>query len=152
MATVTKDILDTADMLIRTSKLPLKSPGLYDEATEVKHIKSLSDLINANGLMPDEVERLSIFVEEMSEVSQELNKLIQTTMKILRHGYKVIDPHTLIEYNNRQALETELGHLSNAITLMQRNNDISAEHIEQAAEAKRQTIVKYLHHQDPTKL
>lgn len=99
----------------------------------------------SNGLSDAETERLALLAEELMEAAQ-------IAMKVLRHGYAATDHGSGVVYNNRADLEIELGHVSNAIKLMARNEDISLDRVEQAYQAKRRMISKYLHHQDATKL
>lgn len=99
----------------------------------------------SNGLSDAETERLALLAEELMEAAQ-------VAMKILRHGYVATDNTSGVVYNNRSDLEIELGHVSNAIKLMARNEDISLDRVEQAYQVKRRLIGKHLHHQDKTKL
>lgn len=89
---------------------------------------------NFNRLTPAQDERLSLLAEECAEV-------IVAVMKIQRHGYDRL--------NNRADLETECGHVNNALRLMVAAGDIDADRLQSAAYNKARKIGPYLHHQGP---
>lgn len=100
-------------------------------------------------LTSEETERLAILIEETVEITSEFNRLsndlIQTATKTLRHGYESCHPATNI--TNREALEIEIGHLLNAVSMMVYKGDLDLDKIIDSAKVKSETIVKYLHHQ-----
>lgn len=93
-----------------------------------------------NGLTEAEQERLVIIAEECGEV-------VQSTCKILRHGYESKNPKAHDSETNRQALERELGDVLHAIKRMTMAGDLTRERIEERAESKPSHILPYLHHQ-----
>lgn len=90
-----------------------------------------------NNLGPDELERLSILMEEMAEA-------IQIVGKIQRHGYESYNPSDPA-FSNTDLLEKELGHVQHAISSMVANNDIDAKNMEIAKCEKKESIKQYLH-------
>ena len=90
-----------------------------------------------NDLLPSELERLSILMEEMAEV-------IHIIGKIQRHGYESYHPENS-RVLNRQLLEKEIGHVSHAINLMIANKDIDAGSIDLERANKKKKILQYLH-------
>jgi len=92
-----------------------------------------------NDLTPAEDERLSILVEECSEV-------IKAAMKIQRHGYESNNKGQL-PLTNRQDLERELGHVVYIYTEMIRQRDVNPLKITESAVEKMRTIGQYTHHQ-----
>lgn len=92
-----------------------------------------------NPVSPAEAERLTILIEECSEV-------IKEATKILRHGYLAHDKG--ITYDNRFALETEIGDTLNAIDMMYEAKDIAMKTIQQRVAYKRFHGV-ITHHQPP---
>lgn len=80
-------------------------------------------------------ERLVLLAEECSEV-------IKACMKILRHGYG--DSST---YDNRGALEFEMGHVDYAYQLMLYHEDIDEDNVQQSMKVKEAEIAQYLHFQ-----
>lgn len=93
---------------------------------------------NENELTPAETERLAVLSEEMGEA-------IQVIGKILRHGY--VSTHPNGGPNNRRLLEKELGDVRHAMIRMCEAGDLNKDTIHAEAEAKRETVEKYLHHQ-----
>lgn len=94
-----------------------------------------------NNLTPAEAERLALLAEEMGEAAQIIGK-------ILRHGYDSYNPTIADSPRNREMLETELGHISWAIGLMCKVNDISQGNIQQHKAVKANKVGRYLHHQN----
>ncbi len=92
-----------------------------------------------NQLSPAQVERLGLLAEECAEV-------IGVIGKILRHGLHSTHPHNPDGPDNLSLLEFELGHVHFAETLLQRDG-LSAEKMAHSFQAKRISIIKYLHHQ-----
>lgn len=96
-----------------------------------------------NQLTPAQAERLAILAEECGEV-------IQVVGKILRHGYESVHPDG--GQTNRQLLESEIGDVQAAITLLSYNNgvslrsDLDIKHIRNAEESKLIRISTFLHH------
>lgn len=93
-----------------------------------------------NGLSLAETERLDILIEELGEVLQAIGK-------IKRHGWKPTDHTTGIVYDNRGDLQTELGHVRNAMELMASKGDIDEMALVRAAVDKASRWGPYLHHQ-----
>lgn len=94
---------------------------------------------NFNNLSPAETERLALLLEEMSEASQIIGK-------ILRHGYSSFNPNGPL--SNRRMLEMELGHVKVALTLMEESHDVDRDKIQDSAWLKNLKMGKYLHHQN----
>lgn len=86
----------------------------------------------------DQKERLSILMEEMGETLQAMGK-------IQRHGYESGWPTA--NGQNRRDLETEIGHVQYALTLMCKAGDIDETKILMAQDRKAIDIEPYLHHQ-----
>ena len=95
----------------------------------------------SNGLTKAETERLSLLVEECSEV-------IQAATKILRHGYESLNPDNPAHAGNRSDLEDEIGHVVFAVSMLVRNGDVKPLHIEQSAAFKVKKVRRYLHHNE----
>jgi hypothetical protein len=95
-------------------------------------------VVSFNRLSPAEAERLALLMEEMGET-------VQVIGKILRHGYESTHPDG--GPTNRGLLEKEIGDVRAAIHLMTEAKDIYDDNIWTFAEAKRQNVKKYLHHQ-----
>src|SRR3954468_7860021 len=102
-----------------------------------------------NNLSAAQAERLAILSEELGEA-------VQAVGKILRHGFKSLNPikyvlqgdGTEIEnYDNRQNLEIELGDVLFAMQQMLSAGDLSKSNINKRKRAKAKKIVPYLHHQ-----
>ncbi len=91
-----------------------------------------------NQLTPAEAERLALLAEECADV-------IQIVGKILRHGYESRHPDG--GPTNRALLETELGHIEVAQSMLCCAGDSSLESIGAQRRAKRTRIAAYLHHQ-----
>lgn len=92
---------------------------------------------HANLLSEAEQERLSILIEEASEV-------IQIACKILRHGYASKHPNG--GPTNRENLTMEMGHLRFAMGFLEHYYDVLQERVNREAEAKASSVQKYLHH------
>ena len=95
-------------------------------------------LKNFNSLTPKETERLAILMEEMSEASQVIGK-------ILRHGYESFHPNDP-DRSNKSLLAEEIGHVRYIVGEMCQCGDISGFIMQVAAEKKATRINKYLHH------
>lgn len=97
-----------------------------------------------NRLNPAQHERLAILSEELGEAQQAIGK-------ILRHGYdcRNTDLDTCEAYapDNRSNLETELGDVICAISMLSDEADVSHIRIAERALAKAKKIQLYLHHQ-----
>jgi len=94
-----------------------------------------------NALTEPEQERLSILIEECSEV-------IQAGCKILRHGYESTNPKVPLSQTNRQDIERELGDLLHALTRLCMAGDLNGAEIERRRDSKPAHIAPYLHHQE----
>jgi hypothetical protein len=97
-----------------------------------------------NRLTPDEQERLVVLSEECAEV-------IQVVSKILRHGYESFHPSKPKGLGNRGQLQKELGHVLNAIRMMDRKADITSSVLYFHRDQKTRSIGKYLHHNEVKK-
>lgn len=91
-----------------------------------------------NKLVPAEEERLWCLTEELGEVLQAIGK-------IGRHGYESRHPQG--GPDNRETLERELGDVLYSMRTMANKYDIEWSTVEEWAEAKRESIRPYLHHQ-----
>ncbi len=87
----------------------------------------------------------SAHLERLALLSEELGEAQQTVGKILRHGYASRHPNG--GPDNRENLETELGHVLFAVSLMNMNGDVSIEAIQSSSTRKEATVQQYLHHQ-----
>ncbi len=94
-----------------------------------------------NRLSLAEAERLDILTEELGEV-------LRIIGKVKRHGWIATDHTTGIRYDNRAELEHELGHVRNVMAAMDARGDIDEEKVLEAAIAKADSWLPYLHHQD----
>lgn len=93
-------------------------------------------------ITPAEGERLALLLEELGEAQQAIGK-------ILRHGYESRDPtREPSSPSNREALETELGHVHHAIDRLTLARDLNALSIVDARKAKADRVWRWLHHQD----
>ena len=96
-----------------------------------------------NELETDEIERLAYLMEELSEASAVIGKII-------RHGYDSVNPTlpSSDQISNRQMLETELADIMFAVHLMRENGDIDQDDIiSMLLDAKIAEPLKYFHHQ-----
>lgn len=98
-----------------------------------------------NNLTPAEHERLSLLVEECSEV-------IQAAGKILRHGYESKDPTDDNAPTNRSNLERELGDVSLILRIMVREGDVNSTNMSKFSDKKAAKLQRYLHHNEVNKL
>jgi hypothetical protein len=98
---------------------------------------------NFNELTPAETERLALLMEEMAEASMVIGK-------ILRHGYASTNPLMHDDTSNRRLLEKEVGHVINAIAMMEEAEDIDSRVSARHANDKRGSIGRWLHHQPVT--
>ena len=96
----------------------------------------------SNELTDAQLERLAILSEELGEAQQAIGK-------ILRHGYESYNPVVNTSMTNRRELERELGDVYAAIEMLITALDVSGYGIEQRMIAKKQSIKKWLHHQEP---
>lgn len=94
-----------------------------------------------NGLTEAQAERLAVLIEECGEV-------VQIACKILRHGYESCHP-LAFSGSNREELEKEIGHVNNAVRMME--EDLNPKAIGRHQLAKAQKIAAYLHHQGVAK-
>ena len=90
-----------------------------------------------NGLTPAEAERLTLLLEEAAEV-------IQVIGKIQRHGYESRHPNG--GPTNRELLMYECGHVKHALDRLCKAGDLDAFIIQDSADKKAISVVKYLHH------
>lgn len=96
----------------------------------------------SNNLNEAQEERLIVLAEELSEAAQ-------AVMKILRHGYASFNPTVAVRkrISNKDHLEAELGHVLNAIDMLERKGEISEANLAVNKHQKALTVGKYLHHQ-----
>jgi len=94
---------------------------------------------NINGLTPAETERLSV-------LSEELGESVKAIGKILRHGYESTNPNKVKE-SNRSDLETELGDVEAAMTMMYAAGDLAKTRVVASKHKKLNKPNRYLHHQ-----
>lgn len=90
-----------------------------------------------------ETERLAIFIEEASEVTELLQTSIKAACKALRHGYQSGYQGS----SNKDDLEKEIGQLLNVVGMMAERGDIDMENVKRHAQAKRDSISRWLHYQ-----
>lgn len=91
-----------------------------------------------NGLTAAEDERLTVLIEECSEV-------IKAACKVQRFGYNDIE--TGENANNLQRLENELGDMIAATDRMSSARDISIDNVMEYAKFKLVTGGQHMHHQ-----
>lgn len=90
---------------------------------------------NFNDLSPAEIERLALLIEECSEV-------IKVCTKVLRHGWQPAGE----PYDNRAALEQELGDVRLAERLMITNCDVHENNIIDRTYDKKVKLNMWLRH------
>ena len=99
----------------------------------------------SNQLSDAQIERLAILAEELGEAQQMIGK-------VLRHGYESQNPLAELGTNahdsNRFNLERELADIAHAIEMMIRGEDVSSARMTARVERKRESIKRWLHHQD----
>ena len=83
----------------------------------------------------EEVERLTLLIEECAEVTQRATKII-------RYGYQ--SKHPTGDYDNKEMLEQELGDLIGILDLMIANGDVSDGAIKVARGQKLVRLPKWL--------
>jgi NTP pyrophosphatase (non-canonical NTP hydrolase) len=83
----------------------------------------------------EEVERLTLLIEECSEVAQAVTKII-------RYGYQVSHPSG--EYNNRDQLERELGDVMGIIRLLTENGDVDYTRVAKYSVEKMRRLPEWL--------
>lgn len=92
-----------------------------------------------NGLTEAEQERLVIIAEECGEV-------VQSTCKILRHGYESKNAQGP-RFRDEPTGAGALGDVLHAIKRMTMAGDLTRERLEERADSKPSRILPYLHHQ-----
>lgn len=90
-----------------------------------------------NGLSPAEEERLTLLIEECSEI-------IKVACKIKRFGYDSINPYAPQDGTNLNQLQLEMGDLSSIYALMVVNGDTDVQAITERSIAKYEKLSKYL--------
>jgi len=93
-----------------------------------------------NALSEAQAEALAFLIEELAEAQQ-------AACKILRHGYRSSNPLIANSPTNRTELEKELGDVSEAMLLLDRNGDVSYNSIIEWSKDKRESVKKWMHHQ-----
>jgi NTP pyrophosphatase (non-canonical NTP hydrolase) len=88
-----------------------------------------------------EIERLAKLAEECAEV-------IQVVGKILVHGWNSFHPRDPEAVTNRAHLEEEIGNVTHMVNFMSSRGDISMDKVYASENEKRETIGKWLHHQE----
>lgn len=92
-----------------------------------------------NQLTPSQDERLTILIEECSEV-------IKAACKIQRHGYESRDPTNPNHQGNRLDLEEEIANVSWAIAALVSQEDVSERRVDEFVDQKMKSN-QYTHHQ-----
>jgi NTP pyrophosphatase (non-canonical NTP hydrolase) len=108
------------------------APSLADFAPSLGDVHAMTEA---------EIERLAVLIEELGEAQQAAGK-------ILRHGYDSYHPETYI--TNRCALESEMGDVLAALSILVSSGDIRSNAVETNRNEKLRRISKYLHHQTVT--
>ena len=90
-----------------------------------------------NGLTLEQDERLTLLIEECSEI-------IKEACKIQRFGYQSINRYEPEKGTNLERLQLEIGDLDAVIALMAKNGDISIDAINQRHNHKYQKLQEYL--------
>ena len=93
-----------------------------------------------NGLTEAQEERLTLLIEECSEV-------IKCATKIQRFGYDSINPYSPHEGTNLHQLQLEMGDIVAVQRLMAINGDYFPQAVESRANEKYLKLQKYLTHQ-----
>jgi NTP pyrophosphatase (non-canonical NTP hydrolase) len=91
-----------------------------------------------NDLMPDQLERLALLLEELGEAQQAIGK-------ILRHGYDSRHPDG--GPTNRESLEREMGDVLVALEMLHEASDLSRMSVLERQGEKQESVKPYLHHQ-----
>lgn len=94
--------------------------------------------LDKDRLSDAEDERLAVLVEEMSEVTQIVEK-------IRRNGFDSNNPLKPDSPTNRELLEKELGHVQNAIRMMYDAADVSRLRVIESELVKKDTIKEWLY-------
>jgi hypothetical protein len=97
------------------------------------------NLADVSRLSVSERERLTLLIEECSEVSH-------IACKILRHGYASCNPADPNQESNIRSLHRELGDMMAVLRLMMLRLDISQNKIDGFRDLKLARISTYLHH------
>jgi NTP pyrophosphatase (non-canonical NTP hydrolase) len=89
-------------------------------------------------------------IERLAKLAEECGEVVQVIGKILIHGWDSYHPRDPEKITNRAHLEEEIGNIGCIVALMsdETRGDLSFANIEKSAIEKRQTIGKYLHHQE----
>ena len=95
----------------------------------------------SNRLSDAQLERLAILSEELGEAQQAIGKII-------RHGYESYNPDGNQSRTNRDDLETELGDVMFAMSLISDAGEVSHVAVCERALIKAKKILPYLHHQE----
>lgn len=90
------------------------------------------------GLIPAEIERLALLIEECGEV-------IQAATKVLRHGYDSRNPFAKNGITNQDALAKEIGQLECSIYILKCADDVRAVDVAEAYSEKLHSIKEWLH-------
>ena len=97
--------------------------------------------MSADLLTSAERERLALLLEEMGEAQHAIGK-------VLRHGYPSVNPDDEGSGpDNRERLETELGHVRHAMILLCEAGDLSKKMIHHHADMKRIAVRQWLWYQ-----
>jgi NTP pyrophosphatase (non-canonical NTP hydrolase) len=91
-----------------------------------------------NQLLPAQLERLALLIEEMGET-------IQVVGKILRFGYN--EGHPARFTTNKSDLEKELGHVMSAVARLQSATEVDYETVVNHQVEKSISAKKFLRHQ-----
>jgi hypothetical protein len=101
----------------------------------------MSDEKFSNGLSDAQLERLALLSKEMGEAQQAIGK-------ILRHGYESYNPLVDTGMTNRRELEREIGDVWVASEMVMDAHDVSRAGVIDRANAKKESLKKWLHHQN----
>ncbi len=87
-------------------------------------------------------------VERLAILSEELGEAVQAIGKVLRHGYGTRCPSAPLGPTSQDLLETELGDVLFAMSLLTDAKDLDCDAIDAAEKKKSQRSQLYFHHQE----
>ena len=98
-----------------------------------------------NKLTPAEAELLAVLAEECGEI-------VQIVGKILRHGFDSWNPNDRLRTTNRTMLAKEIGDFLHAYNRLASAECVNPDDVDEFERAKADSIVRYLHHQQPSEV